>query len=88
MEIIKVHEFATKNPEIQTETLESDFEEKIAELKQVKCIEQIVYNLCGYHAIFNLIQLAGFLKTGDGYFLERLLDSKVFWQFHFIQTKF
>ena len=52
---------------------------KTVVLKQLKILKQFVSNLCGYHAIFSLIQLSSYMKTGDIYFLERLTDSKVFW---------
>jgi hypothetical protein len=57
-------------------------------LRQLKVVQQIVYNLCGYHAIFSLIQFASYIKTGDFYFLERMLDKKVFYQFHTLTKKF
>lgn len=57
-------------------------------LRQLKVVQQIVYNLCGYHAIFSLIQFASYIKTGDTYFLERMLDKKVFYQFHTLTKKF
>jgi hypothetical protein len=77
LETIDIYTFTDNTLPSQTHTL-----------RQLKVVQQIVYNLCGYHAIFSLIQFASYIKTGDTYFLSRMLDPKTFYQFHTLTKKF
>jgi len=52
-------------------------------LNHLQVHKQFIYNLCGYHTLFNLIQVARLLKSQNLDEPFELFNPASFWKFHF-----
>lgn len=61
------------------------YEEKVL---QPKILQQVVFNLCGYHALFSVLNITNFFLSGFERYIQNLNDSAVFWRFKIRTSRF
>lgn len=51
-------------------------------LHHIEVLQQVVFNLCGYHMLYNIVACLKILNAQDLAFPNLLLAKPLFWKFH------
>jgi hypothetical protein len=81
--------FLTLDSAIQTQDLSlldiANYEG--AELRHVKVVKQFADNICGYHALYNLVETVHYLRLKNPKRAWKVAEVPSFWKFHFRTTE-